>query len=138
MDSPLDQALQRVGDRWSLLVVDALLDGARRFADLETGIPGIATNVLSARLKRLEEEQLVLAVPYSPRPRRFAYELTGAGRDLAGALRLLARWGSDHGAEGVADTGPRHQRCGTALEARWWCPTCGELAEDEPDGATWI
>ncbi|MBO0732424.1 MAG: helix-turn-helix transcriptional regulator [Acidimicrobiaceae bacterium] len=140
---PLEQALLRVGDRWSLLVVDALLGGAQRFADLEAGIPGIATNILSARLKHLERERLVLAVPYSRRPRRYAYELTDAGQDLAGALRLLAQWGADHSAaadssDDSADAAPRHQRCGTALEARWWCPTCGELAEDEPDGTVWV
>lgn len=136
--SALEQALVRVGDRWSLLVVDALLGGAQRFADLEAGIPGIATNILSSRLRHLEQERLVLAVPYSPRPRRFAYELTDAGRDLAGALRLLAQWGADHGTAGTTEAAPRHERCGTLLEARWWCPTCGEPAEDDPDGAVWV
>jgi DNA-binding HxlR family transcriptional regulator len=136
--SPLEQALLRVGDRWSLLVVDALLGGAQRFADLEGEIPGIATNILSARLKHLEAERLVLAVPYSRRPRRYAYELTDAGRDLAGALRLLAQWGADHGAPEAAEAAHRHERCGTTLEARWWCPTCGEVAEDEPDSAVWV
>ena len=50
-------ALARVGDRWSLLVVDALSDGPRRFADLEAAVPGIATNVLTQRLRRLEADR---------------------------------------------------------------------------------
>src|SRR5580704_823657 len=93
----LSGALARVGDRWSLLVVDALSDGPRRFGDLEAAVPGIATNVLTQRLRRLEADQVVMAVPYSKRPRRFAYELTEAGRALSGAMRLLAQWSADHG-----------------------------------------
>ena len=56
--SPLAEALARVGDRWTLLVVEALLGGPRRFNDLLCQIPGIAANILSDRLKRLERERL--------------------------------------------------------------------------------
>ena len=70
----------------------------------------------------------MLAQPYSERPPRFVYELTAAGRELAGALRLLADWGARHSeAEPVV-----HRACGTALEARWYCPTCDQTV-DEPD-----
>ena len=82
--SPLDAALARVGDRWSLLVVEALLGGPQRFNDLLAAVPGVATNVLSQRLKRLESESVVIARPYSERPPRFSYELTAAGTELAG------------------------------------------------------
>ncbi|MBV9214114.1 MAG: helix-turn-helix transcriptional regulator [Actinobacteria bacterium] len=127
--TPLESALERVGDRWTLLVIEALLDGPRRFGDLQRAVPGIAPNVLSQRLKRLEQEALVVAHPYSRRPPRFAYELTEAGGELAGALRLLADWGARH-----SDTVEplRHEACGAALEARWWCPSCeAPVAEDE-------
>src|SRR5215475_707033 len=63
--SPLAEALARVGDRWTLLVVEALLPGPRRFNDLLGQIPGIAPNILSERLKRLEREALLVARPYS-------------------------------------------------------------------------
>src|SRR5919206_3618936 len=92
--SPLADALAQVGDRWTLLAVAALLDGPRRFNELQEALGGIAPNVLSARLKALTEQTLVVAEPYSERPPRFAYELTEAGRELAGALRLLADWGA--------------------------------------------
>jgi DNA-binding HxlR family transcriptional regulator len=127
--SPLAQAVARVGDRWSLLIVEELLDGPRRFKDLQDGISGLAPNILSQRLKHLEREGVLMARPYSERPPRFEYELTGAGRELAGALRLLARWGA-RGAHD--DETPRHSVCGTPLETRWYCPTCG-LAVDSPD-----
>ncbi|MBA3422548.1 MAG: helix-turn-helix transcriptional regulator [Thermoleophilaceae bacterium] len=129
--SPLAEALATVGDRWTLLAVAALLDGPRRFGDLGRELPGIAPNILSARLRRLEQAGLVVAEPYQERPPRFVYELTAPGRELAGALRLLEGWGGRHREE--ADS-PRHAVCGSPLEARWWCPTCEEALEGAADG----
>src|SRR3954453_13851626 len=88
----LDQALTAVGDRWTLLVVAALLDGPRRFGELQEQIPGISTNVLAQRLRGLQEEGPHPAEPYEQKPPRYAYELSQAGAELAGALRLLADW----------------------------------------------
>ena len=127
--SPLAEALARVGDRWTLLVVEALLSGPCRFNDLLGQLPGIAANILSDRLKRLEREGLLVARPYSERPPRAAYHLTAEGRELAGALRLLAYWGSGHADPAQA---PRHPACGTPIEARWYCPTCDRLVEHDP------
>jgi DNA-binding HxlR family transcriptional regulator len=129
--SPLDEAVARVGDRWTLLLVQALLDGPRRFNELLEALPGIAPNILSQRLKHLEREAVLVSQPYSRRPPRFAYELTGSGRELAGALRLLADWGARH-REGAEP--PRHAACGSPVEARWWCPVC-ERPVDEDEAA---
>jgi DNA-binding HxlR family transcriptional regulator len=126
--SPLAEALARVGDRWTLLIVEALLAGPLRFNDLLGQIPGIAANILSERLKRLERDALLIARPYSDRPPRAAYELTAEGKELAGALRLLAHWGSRHADPGEA---PRHPACGTPVEVRWYCPTCDRLVDHE-------
>jgi DNA-binding HxlR family transcriptional regulator len=132
----LAAALDRVGDRWSLLLVEALLDGPRRFGELGEAIPGIAPNILTDRLRRLEREAIVRSTPYSTRPPRVEYGLTAEGRELAGALRLLADWG----ARGVGEAATmRHAPCGTPLEARWWCPTCDRAVDDaDPDGLTVI
>ena len=129
--SPLEEAVARVGDRWTLLIVQALLPGSRRFNDLVEALPGIAPNVLSQRLKHLEREAVVVGQPYSRRPPRFAYELTASGRELAGALRLLAQWGAERSGEG---DGLRHVACGTPLEARWYCPTCARPVDDNDAG----
>ena len=129
--TPLAAALERVGDRWSLLLIEALLDGPRRFGDLQQALPGIAPNVLTQRLRRLEGEGLVLAQPYSERPQRYVYELTSSGHELAGALRFLADWGARHGEAAEA---PRHEACGTPVEARWWCPTCERPVGDDEAG----
>jgi DNA-binding HxlR family transcriptional regulator len=129
--SALADALATVGDRWTLLLVAALLDGPRRFGELADEVHGIAPNVLTQRLRQLERNALVVARPYSERPPRFEYELSAAGQELAGALRLLAGWGARNAEEPSA---PRHSLCGTAMEARWWCPTCERpVADDEAD-----
>jgi DNA-binding HxlR family transcriptional regulator len=125
--TPLEAALERVGDRWSFLVVEALLDGSRRFNELGEAIPGIAPNILTDRLRRLEREGVLVGRPYQERPPRLEYELTADGRDLAGVLRLLAAWGSRHAGGGEP---LRHGLCGTVLEARWYCPTCGRSIDD--------
>jgi DNA-binding HxlR family transcriptional regulator len=125
--SPLQAALDRVGDRWCLLVVESLLEGPLRFNDLQATLPGIAPNILSDRLKRLERQRVLLARPYSERPVRLSYELTAEGRELAGALRLLADWGArDESSDAL-----RHHTCGTPLEARWYCPTCARAIEED-------
>jgi DNA-binding HxlR family transcriptional regulator len=128
IETPLAAALDSVGDRWTLLVVEALLDAPRRFGDLQDALPGIAPNILTQRLRSLEAEGLVVAQPYSERPRRFVYELTAGGRELAGTLRLLADWGARHRQGGDL---PRHEACGTPVEARWWCPTCERPVGDD-------
>ena len=127
----LADALAAVGDRWTLLVIASLLDGPRRFGELQDEVGGIAPNVLTQRLRQLERHALVVARTYSERPPRFVYELSAAGQDLAGALRLLAGWGARNAADG--SPAPRHAACGTPMEARWWCPTC-ERAVDEDEG----
>jgi DNA-binding HxlR family transcriptional regulator len=119
--TPLDDALRRVGDRWTLLVVDALLASPKKFGELQAAVPGVASNVLSSRLKGLEADGVVVATAYSRRPPRFRYALSARGAELAGALRLLAQWGA---AEPIP-----HAACGTPVEARWYCPTCDRLVD---------
>jgi DNA-binding HxlR family transcriptional regulator len=135
-ESPLGEAVASVGDKWVLLLVDALLDGPRRFNDLSNDLPGIAPNILSERLRRLERERVLVATPYSRKPPRFVYELTSSGRELAGALRLLAQWGAGRAGaeEGAEGEGLRHGACGTPMEARWYCPTCSRVVDDDKTG----
>ena len=128
----LAAALDQVGDRWSLLVVEALLSGPRRWSELSQEVSGIAPNVLSDRLQRLERQGVVTSEPYSDRPLRHTYGLSAAGLELAGALRLLADWGAGREEGAVA---PRHQACGTPMGVRWHCPTCDLTVEGDPPDA---
>jgi DNA-binding HxlR family transcriptional regulator len=135
--SPLDSALDRLGDRWSLRVIGALLDGPRRFGELTEAIPGIAPNILADRLRRMERDGLLASRAYSERPARLEYRLTEDGRALAGVVHLLAAWASVE-APGV-DAGDAHLRhheaCGTPVEVRWYCPTCATILAEE-EGST--
>jgi DNA-binding HxlR family transcriptional regulator len=131
---PLEAALARVGDRWTLVLVGALLDGPRRFNELRDAVPRLAPNILSSRLKHLEAEGIVVAEQYSDRPPRRSYRLTADGAELAGALRLLAEWGAQR-AGPPGDVEPlHHAACGTPVEARWWCPTCAVVVEPADTG----
>jgi DNA-binding HxlR family transcriptional regulator len=132
--SPLDAALTRVGDRWSLLLVEALLAGPRRFNDLLAAVPGIAPNILTDRLRRLERAGVVVGRRYTERPARMAYALSQEGEELAGVLRLLAAWGAGGSVESTDASGAeglRHLACGSLLEARWYCPTCARVVDDQ-------
>jgi DNA-binding HxlR family transcriptional regulator len=130
--SALDAALGRVGDRWSFLVVESLLEGPRRFNELVAALPGIAPNILTDRLRRLEREGVLLSRKYSDRPARMAYSLTEDGQELAGVLRLLAAWAAGSGgAEGL-----RHVACGSLLEARWYCPTCAATVDENEEASS--
>jgi DNA-binding HxlR family transcriptional regulator len=90
---PIAHALDGVGDRWALLVVRDLLLGPKRFGDLMRGLPGIATNVLTDRLKGLEAAGVVRRRVLEPPAASSVYELTARGRDLQGVVEALARWG---------------------------------------------
>ncbi|PCC67300.1 transcriptional regulator, HxlR family [Nannocystis exedens] len=88
------RALELVGERWALLIVRDLLVGPRRFTDLQRGLPRIPTNVLSTRLKELEQADVVRR-RLLPRPGgAIVYELTDRGRALEPAVLALGRWGA--------------------------------------------
>jgi DNA-binding HxlR family transcriptional regulator len=82
----LARALDVVGERWSLLVVRELLDGPRRYSELQEGLPGIATNLLVDRLHGLEADGVVHRLDDG------RYELTPWGQDLHEAIYALGRW----------------------------------------------
>jgi DNA-binding HxlR family transcriptional regulator len=93
---PVAKTLEVVGDRWTLLVVRDLLRGARRFHDLQSGLPGLAPNILSERLKLMEQHALVSRRFYSEHPPRAEYELTAKGKELGMVVAALAAWGARH------------------------------------------
>jgi len=87
-------ALDLVGDRWALLVVRELVLGPKRFTDLRDGLPGIGPNVLSQRLKELEEIGVLRRHVLPPPAASTVYELTEWGRELEDVLVRLGRWGA--------------------------------------------
>ena len=89
------RALERVGDRWVLLIVRDLSNGPRRFTDLQERLGGITPKTLSMRLRELEEDGLV-SVDRAPGRREVWYSLTPAGADLKPIVEDLAYWGLRH------------------------------------------
>jgi DNA-binding HxlR family transcriptional regulator/putative sterol carrier protein len=91
----LAKALDVLGERWTLLVVRELLTGPKRFSDLLDGLPGIGANVLSTRVRTLEDDGLVRKRRLPPPAASTVYELTERGRALEPAVMSLMRWGLD-------------------------------------------
>src|SRR3954454_18602722 len=89
------QTLAFLGERWSVLILRELFLGNRRFDDIQDEL-GVASNVLSARLATLVDEEIVERRPYSERPERFEYRLTQKGLDLQPVLLELLAWGNKH------------------------------------------
>ncbi|MDP4506935.1 winged helix-turn-helix transcriptional regulator [Nonomuraea turcica] len=87
-------ALELVGERWALLVVRELILGPKRFTDLRAGLPGISADILTQRLRELEEAGIVQRRKLSPPAGSWIYELTGWGAELEPIVTDLARWSS--------------------------------------------
>jgi DNA-binding HxlR family transcriptional regulator len=88
------RALDLIGERWGLLVVRELVLGPKRFTDLRHGLPGIATNVLSQRLRELEQDGVVARRRLPPPAASDVYELTEYGEELVPIMLALGRWGA--------------------------------------------
>jgi DNA-binding HxlR family transcriptional regulator len=123
------RALEVVGERWSLLLLRSVFLGRHRFDELLDDL-GITRSVLSARLKRLEEEGVLERRRYRERPERFEYHATDKGRALWPALHHLMRWGDTYYPEpGGAPRIIEHRDCGGHAEDDLICDRCGEPLE---------
>src|ERR671919_639981 len=118
----LARTLDVVGDRWTLLIVRELMPGPRRFTDLIDGLPGIARNLLTERLRALERDGVIARNDLPPPAARQVYELTDDGRDLANAMAPLIAWGSRR----MGDRKP-----GESFRARWAAVGMASLADWE-------
>jgi len=91
---PLSRTLAAVGDAWTLLILRDLFNGTNRFNDIAESLAGISPNVLSDRLKHLEEQGIVEREFYSTHPPRAEYKLTAKGRALGPVLASMRKWGA--------------------------------------------
>jgi DNA-binding HxlR family transcriptional regulator len=93
-DCPVARALDVVGEKWSLLILrDLFRKGPLRFQQFEAGLPGVAPNTLSSRLKRLESQGVIATRLYENHPPRYEYFLTDKGKALGPVLKALYSWG---------------------------------------------
>ncbi len=93
---PVANALDIVGDKWSLLIIRDMRYGKRTYGELAESPEGIPTNILADRLRRLEEAGIIERAAYQDRPVRYAYTLSARGQDLGELLGALVRWGKKH------------------------------------------
>lgn len=94
--------LDRIGDRWTVLVVGALADGRLRFSELRNRIEGVTPKVLTQTLRALERDGILTRTVYAEVPPRVEYELTDLGRDLLAPIDAVRVWAEQHAAAIVA------------------------------------
>jgi len=92
MNCSLANALDQIGDWWTLLILREIMIGYDRFDDIQAAL-GIARNILSARLAKLADHDIVTRQPIAPGAKRAAYRLTAKGEELLPALLALMQWG---------------------------------------------
>jgi DNA-binding HxlR family transcriptional regulator len=135
---PIGRAADVLGDRWTLLILRNATMGVTRFEDLRAEL-GIADNILSNRLARLVESDVLVRVPYRDRRRtRHEYRLTAAGADVLDVLHALAAWGNQHTEPDPPAKPLRviHQACGNDLAPGGQCAACERAVER--DEIAWI
>ncbi|WP_066461805.1 winged helix-turn-helix transcriptional regulator [Sanguibacter suarezii] len=101
-DCPTRQMLDRIGDRWTVLIVGTLADGPLRFGEIARRIDGISQKMLTQTLRGLERDGLVERTLYPQVPPRVEYELTDAGHTLREPLKALEEWAAAHMATVIA------------------------------------
>ena len=123
---PIARSLDIVGDRWTLLIVrDLLALGPRKYVELQQALAGIAPNVLSDRLKLLEEHGVVEREFYEQHPPRARYKLTRKGIGLRYVIFALLEWGNKYEYDAVTLV---HEGCGHELKLKHVCERCGQEA----------
>lgn len=94
---PVGRALELIGERWTILILrDMFVYGPRKFSDWEQTLPRIAPSTLSARIKKLEQAELIERREYSMHPPRYEYVLTRKGKALGPAMKALRNWGDKY------------------------------------------
>ncbi|MFE2549404.1 winged helix-turn-helix transcriptional regulator [Streptomyces sp. NPDC059355] len=95
-DCGIRDVLDRIGDKWSVLVVVELAQGMRRFRQLQRAVPGISQRMLTLTVRRLERDGLITRTVHPTVPPQVEYELTPTGHSLTHLVKALADWSAEH------------------------------------------
>jgi DNA-binding HxlR family transcriptional regulator len=95
-DGCVATAMKVIGNKWTALILRDLIDGSKRFSELERSLKGISPRTLSQRLDDLEKYSIVTKASYAEVPPRIEYTLTEKGRDLLPMLKQMAVWGDKY------------------------------------------
>lgn len=128
LDCNIAQTLNMIGDRWTLLIIHEIMVGKKTFNEVKQGLKTISANILSERLKQLEEDGFITSNLYTAHPPRYEYELTERGHDLEMVLNAYLLWGRKHLDKSFKVM--KHATCGHEVELRYYCPHCEALAEN--------
>jgi DNA-binding HxlR family transcriptional regulator len=112
------EILDRIGDKWSVYVIDALAAGTRRFSELRRDVDGVSQRMLTVTLRALERDGLITRQVYPVIPPRVDYALTPLGRSLLAIVEALVAWSADH----INDVERARDRYDTSQRAGWRCP----------------
>ena len=124
------QSLNIIGDKWTLLIVKQLLMGNNTYNLLMNSLKGIPTNLLSSRLKSMEEAGLISSSLYQKHPPRYSYELTAMGKALEDVLNAITIWGNKYIDDCYKEL--KHKECSAPLELHYHCPSCErEVSREE-------
>ncbi len=116
------QTLNIIGDRWTLLVLHEILAGRTTFSEIKKGLNGISSNILSDRLKHLENAGLVVSSLYSEHPPRYEYSLTESGKELEDVFNAMIIWGRNNLEKCYKKI--IHTECNHEVELTYYCPHC--------------
>jgi len=132
------QALNIIGDKWTLLILRQLMIGHITYKEIQENLEGIPSNLLSDRLKCLETEGLIISELYSMHPPRYQYLLTESGKELDDVFNSIILWGEKHLKKCCKQLA--HSECGHQIELQYYCPHCQkpisrediQISEKEP------
>jgi DNA-binding HxlR family transcriptional regulator len=122
------QTLNIIGDRWTLLIAHEILVGRTTFNEIKKALDGISSNLLSDRLKYLEETGIIATKLYSDHPPRYEYTLTESGKDLEHVFYALIHWGRHHLQTCYKTI--LHTACQHEIETTYYCPHCNTNTDD--------
>lgn len=125
MECSVARTLDAIGDRWSLLIIRDAFYGVRRFDAFQKRL-GVARNILTDRLQKLIDKDVLERRQYEERPPRFEYRLTEQGRDLVGVVLAMMQWGDRWTRRGDPPVSIIHTTCGHVTQPIVACSECGE------------
>lgn len=96
VDCPTELAMEVVGGKWKIVILEHLINGTRRFSELEKAMPAVTARMLTRQLRELEVDHMVMRRVYPQRPPRVEYSLTETGRSLGSILAQLREWGESY------------------------------------------
>ncbi|WP_313134946.1 winged helix-turn-helix transcriptional regulator [Anaerocolumna sp.] len=123
------QTLNIIGDKWTLLILRQIMIGRKTYKEMQEGLEGIPSNLLSERLKCLETDGLITTRLYQNHPPRYEYLLTDSGKDLGDIFYSIIMWGEKH--LKVCYKQLTHSECGHKIVHQYFCPHCNKIIQED-------